>query len=124
MVRTRIPLILGLLLALLGSAGTTSSARAAVTISVSPSLAELDATAGGSGELAITVFNHGDEPFSAAAAVQDHPQAPAERSARSWLRVEPAGIDVAPGQQQSFRVAIQVPSSVQSGGHYAVVAFR
>jgi hypothetical protein len=120
-------ILFGLTLVLFVSAGVVlwaPPAKAEVTISVSPSLTELRAVPGNTGEQQITVFNDGDEPFAVTASVREYGGAPQKLSAKDFIEVSPKTFDLAPGESQSVRVSIAVPTDAPSGGRYATVTFR
>ena len=116
---------LGVALVLLVGAWASPQAQAQqVSISITPSLLELEAEPGSMGEQTITVANGGEEPLGAVVSPAEYPGADEDLSAKEWIEVEPARIDVAPGEEQEVTVKMHVPSDAQSGGRYAMVAFR
>lgn len=111
------------LIALLLVAVWVTPAIADVTISLAPSLVEAEATPGGQGAQDLTIFNDGNEPFVAVAAVKQYKDGAGDRSAVDWLKVEPRSVELAPGGRATVRVTISVPAGLESGGRYAMVAF-
>lgn len=97
--------------------------RAAVSLTVSPALIELDAKPGGKGSQAVTITNGGDAPLDLTVAVEPYRSATGDRSAIDWLTVKPATLTIEPGQQGSVTVTITVPKKLKSGGRYAAVSF-
>lgn len=120
----RARLLPGLLVVAASIVGQVTVARADVSISVAPSLVELNATPGGTGAVELTVVNEGDEPFEVTAGIDQYKDGTDDRSAVDWLSVEPASFRLAPGEQRQARVQVTVPSGLSSGGRYALVVFR
>ncbi|HET8524274.1 MAG TPA: hypothetical protein VFL82_13650 [Thermomicrobiales bacterium] len=118
----RLLLGLALLLSLATLALGAVPTRAAVSLTVSPALIELDAKPGGKGAQAVTITNGGDAPLDLAVAVEPYRSATGDQSATGWLTVEPAALTVEPGQQGSVTVTITVPKKLKSGGRYAAVS--
>lgn len=116
---------LALALALFISARAPPQARADTSITVTPSLVELEAAPGGSGEQEITVSNSGDEPFSAIAVVKAYPGVDKDDlSAEEFLEISPERISLEPGEEQSVTVDMQVQDDIESGGRYALISLR
>ncbi|MDI7276380.1 MAG: hypothetical protein QME94_10400, partial [Anaerolineae bacterium] len=111
------------LVGLIASCLVAPVARADITISVVPSLVELSAAPGGTGKLAITVYNDGTEGFSVEAGAETYKQGTGDLSAVQWLTVEPARLELQPGQRRQVVVAIRVPRDLPSGSRYAAVTF-
>ena len=111
-------------LACLFTGWLAGTARADLTISAAPSLLEVSATPGGTGSQDITVTNGGSEPIAIQAGPAQYKGGDGDLSAVDWLKVEPAGFELAPGQRRVVKISITVPSYVNSGGRYAMVAFK
>lgn len=118
------PVVLLLLCAVGGAAALPRPTQAEMTLSVAPSLIELEAEEGASGSQTLTVGNDGDEPIEVTAGVEPYKGATGDRSAVDWLAVEPAGFRLEPGDRQAVTVAIELPDGdLASGGRYAAVSF-
>jgi hypothetical protein len=101
----------------------SAPASAEVTIAVSPALLELDGSAGGRGDVEVTVSNNGDEPFEIVTAVEPLQDLVDDRSAVEWSSVEPSRLRLEPGEDRTARLTLAIPDDVASGGRYATVAF-
>jgi P pilus assembly chaperone PapD len=119
----RLTLGLALLLGLITFVVAAVPARAAVSITVTPALVELEAKPGGEGTQAVTIANGGDGPLDLAVAVEAYKSATGDQSAIAWLTVQPAALRIEPGRQGTVTVTIKVPSGLTSGGRYAAVTF-
>jgi hypothetical protein len=113
-----------LLVGALAPAAGMSVAQADVSISVAPSLVELSATPGGTGDLDLRVSNEGTDTFDVAASIETYKDGTGDRSAVSWLSLTPTTFSLAAGQQQTIHVHVSVPAGIASGGRYGVAAFR
>ena len=117
-------LILGMALALIISAWASSQARAQTSITITPSLAELEATPGSSGQHKITVSNSGDEVFSGTASVNGYPGVrDDDLSAERFLDISSERITLKPGEERQVSVDMRIPEDVKSGGRYAAIEF-
>src|SRR5262249_12010917 len=124
MKKSFLTLALTALFALLAGSLAVAPARADVSISVAPSLIELSADPGNTGETTVTVFNDGDEAFSGTPLPPNLPNEGPARSAKSWLKVAPESAELAAGKQMVFRIQMQVPNTAKAGGNYAQVLFK
>lgn len=104
-------------------AAVPRSARADVSLRISPAIIELAAEPGGKGSQPLTIGNGGTDPVDIAAAVEPYKGADGERSAVDWLNVEPAEFRLEPGEERAVDVDIDVPRGLKSGGRYALVTF-
>lgn len=109
--------------ALVLTASSTPASASGVVLSVSPSLVEMSATPGGSGDQQVIVYNEGSSPFDVAALVAPYKETTGNYSAVSWLSVTPGRFHLEPGGQQKVDVHVQVPAGATSGGRYAKVTF-
>lgn len=114
--------------AVLAAAGSAGAGGPALAISASPFSLHL----AGSGEGSIHVTNPGthavsvvvstgDLAVSTAGAVSVDPKHKPQRSARSWLSVTPARIQLAPGASAEVTVVAHPPGGATPGDHYALV---
>jgi hypothetical protein len=102
----------------------TGTAGADVTLSVTPSLVELSATPGGQGAVDLQVTNNGSEAFDVTASVQQSEGGGGDLSAVDWLAVQPAESHLMPGEHETVRVTLAVPSPLDSGGRYGTVMLK
>lgn len=116
-------LVLGLA-ALWAGGAQLALVRADVTMGVAPSLVEVRATPGGQGSQQLVVYNQGSDPFRVVATIEPYKQAADVHSAVDWLNVDPESFELGPGEQQAVTVTITVPSSLPTGGRYAMAAFK
>ena len=116
--------LVGLLVCVVArGAALPRSAEAEVTLTVAPSLVELEAEGGATGSQTLTVSNDGNEPIEVAAGVEPYKGATGALSAVEWLTVEPARFRLEPGQAQEVTVEIALPEGeLEAGGRYAAVA--
>lgn len=116
--------LLGLVAAILTTVVASPTVRAETRIGVSPSLLELRASPGDHGLEDVTVYNEGDEPFSATISLGELPGAEGRFSAKKWVRVSPGELYLRPGDHRSVELHISVPGGASSGGHYVMLYFR
>jgi hypothetical protein len=90
---------------------------------VTPALVELAADAGVEGTQDITIINRGDEAFDITGVVAPLHAMAGDLSAVEWLTIDPPSFRLDPGNEQTIRVAVTIPSALASGGRYAAVIF-
>jgi hypothetical protein len=100
------------------------TARADVTLSVTPSLVELSATPGGQGSVDLQVTNNGSEAFDVTASVHQSEGGGGDLSAVDWLSLQPSEFHLIPGEHETVRVTVAVPSPLDSGGRYGTVMLK
>ena len=115
--------LLGLALAAGAIGLTTVPAAAAVTVSVSPALVEVDASPGGQGSARIRLTNRGDIAIELAVEVGPYAEMEGRFAATDWLSVHPSVIPLDPGASAQAAVEIAIPEEIQSGGRYASIVF-
>lgn len=122
------PIGLAVLATALVGAGAAAAGGPALSISASPFSLQLQGAAAGSiqvtnpGTRAVTVaVTTGDLAVSAAGTVSVDPKHKPARSARSWLSVSPARLQLGPGASADVTVAVHPPAHAASGDHYALV---
>jgi hypothetical protein len=104
-------------------AAVPRTARADVSLRISPAVIELSATPGGEGVQKLKIGNGGSDPVDVGAAVELYKGADGDRSAVEWLSVEPGPFHLEPGEEREIEVNIDVPKGLESGGRYALVTF-
>jgi len=115
--------LLGLVLAAGTVVFTALPAAAAVTVSVSPALVEVEASPGGHGSARIRLTNRGDVAIQLAAEVGPYAEMEGRFAATDWLSVHPSVIPLDPGASAQAAVEIAIPEGIQSGGRYASIVF-
>jgi len=120
----RFALVLSLALAMAvgGALWVAPPAAASVGVGVTPSLLELAAPPGGSGEQELVISSTGDQPTEVAVTTVPLDDAAPAHSAVAWLDVSPASFRLSPGKKQKVTVSIDLPDDLESGGYYAAVA--
>src|SRR5712691_2972549 len=109
-------------------------AWALVGMNVDPPRREFTIGPGASLTDAIAVTNQGDKPGSFVVTVMDlsltksgeavfHPARTRPRGAGTWIRVNPAAFELAPGETQLVRFTAAVPQDV-AGSYLAVIFFQ
>jgi hypothetical protein len=120
----RLPhLCLGLALLVGATAWSVAPARAETRVAISPSFLFLEAKADTGGSVEVQVTNRGDEPLDLSVGVTPYEGIEGERSAMSWISVDPNHLHVEPGEAATVEVHIAIPDREASGGRYAAVAF-
>lgn len=122
------PLGLLVVLASAFAAGSAGAGGPALSISASPFSLHLQGAATGSihvtnpGAQAVAVaVTTGDLAVSTAGAVSVDPKHTPQRSARGWLSVTPAKLQLAPGASADVTVVTHPPANASRGDHYALV---
>jgi len=114
-------IVLSLTLLLGLGAQLAAPARAQVSIGVGPSLVELAAKPGATGEQPIAVTNGGSAPIELTVAVEPYRGVTGDASAVDWLTADPPSLRLEPGEQRTVTVRIAIPRGLPSGGRYAMV---
>src|SRR5687767_13475273 len=109
-------LVLGLAIVAGAAALSAAPARATVSLSISPAVIRVEGEAGAGDGRPISAVNLGDEPIDLVVTVHELDGLTGERSAASWLTVEPSSLHLEPGQQGEVNVAIAIPGELPSGG--------
>jgi hypothetical protein len=122
-VRLRFMLVVVLVASVLTPFASGHSARAAMSLRVSPALIELRADPGAHGDQPINVENNGDETISVSTGVEAYKQATGDWSAVDWLQAKPGNFTLEPGESREIDVKIAVPDGLKTGGRYALVTF-
>lgn len=95
---------------------------AQVSATVSPSLLDLNAQPGATGEQEISILIESAGDVTVVAEVIPYQAAGETRSAEGWLTLDQVEQTVAPGDSATFTVTIQVPEDAEPGGHYAMIS--
>jgi hypothetical protein len=119
--RTRIIWTL-LLTLMLGTATQAVPVRAAISISVSPSIVEVSGKAGATGAVELNVSNGGDESFDVAITIGPYDEVDPGLSVPTWLTVDHTSLHADPGGRASIHVSIAIPKGELTGSRYATVA--
>jgi hypothetical protein len=118
-----ISLLLGLTIAVGGASMLAAPTRAEVNLGISPGQFDIKAPSGGTGSDVVTVYNQGDEPFGVDVLIEGFPNADDAHSAVDWLSVEPASLELEPGQEADVQFTVDVPDDAETGGRYARLVF-
>lgn len=96
-------------------------AKADVSVTVYPSLVELEGRQGSTAEFQITVDNSGDEAFEIVTGVAQLQDMTGLRSAEEWVSVSPTRTRIEPGRVAALDIEVEVPASTHSSGRYALI---
>jgi hypothetical protein len=122
--------------ALLVATMVPASARAQVSVEVTPLRVELKTGPGGTYTQTVTLTNHDKNAVRIHARVDDWylskdgtPQfkladTPMPHSAASWVRVNPAEVMAQPGATEVVRFTVTVPAGTAAGGYRAAIMFE
>lgn len=115
----RLALILAVVV---GGIAWSVPAAAQVSATVSPSLLELQADPGASGEQEITMdIGGGDDDVVVTAQIVPYDVSVSVPSAVDWLSLDSDEIGVGPDESATFTLSIEIPEDTATGGHYAAV---
>lgn len=106
--------------------GSTSIALAApssaqVSFGVSPSILQLTAAPGSTGEQTLEIVNNSDEATPVTLEIVAFPDLSPEFSAVDWITLGASEVDLVPEGQTPVNVAIAVPENAATGGAYAQI---
>lgn len=110
-----------LVLTLALASGMSHPASAQVTATVSPSLLELNAKAGATGEQPITMSITSGSDVAVTAAIAPYDTPVQVRSATDWLTLDTTEHTVSSGNDAVFTLSVAVPKDAEDGGYYAAV---
>ena len=113
--------LLALILVIAGLAMSAPSASAQVTTTVSPSVLDLGAKPGATGEQEIIVQIQSTADVALQAEITPYNDLDDVPSAVEWLSLDQDQVTVAPGESATFTLQIDVPDDAEAGGHFAMV---
>lgn len=90
--------------------------------SINPTYNYICVVPGDSDTFNVSFRNEGDETINVAPEVMDVPDSYYVLD-KSWIKLSPASVSVAPGEEQDFKVEVNVPEDAESGEYQAQIVF-